>query len=150
MKKNHFTVKSQLGLAVLCLLASAMLPSPTRSQGVPVFEITPVESSVKFDVEASVAIKGIFDKWDATLTFTSPEVSAGVLDIKIQAGSVDTGSGMTKRLVRARQALISSSTVTPKISGHPKENSNESRFCNHEQERNSDQKPDIHWRIVAC
>lgn len=49
---------------------------------------------MKFDVEASVAIKGIFDKWDATLTFTSPEVETGVLDIKIQAASVDTGSGM--------------------------------------------------------
>ena len=35
-----------------------------------------------------------FDKWDATLTFTSPDVSSGVLDIKIQADSVDTGSGM--------------------------------------------------------
>jgi polyisoprenoid-binding protein YceI len=45
-------------------------------------------------VEASVAIKGTFDKWDATLTFTSPDLSTGVLDIKIQAASVDTGSGM--------------------------------------------------------
>jgi len=49
---------------------------------------------MKFDVEASVAIIGKFDKWDATLTFTSPELSTGVFDIKIQAGSVDTGSGM--------------------------------------------------------
>jgi polyisoprenoid-binding protein YceI len=49
---------------------------------------------MKFDVEASVAIKGTFDKWDATLTFTSPDVTTGVLDIKIQAASVDTGSGM--------------------------------------------------------
>jgi polyisoprenoid-binding protein YceI len=57
-------------------------------------EITPVESSVMFDVEASVAIKGTFDKWDASLTFTSPELSTGVLEIKIQAASVDTGSGM--------------------------------------------------------
>jgi len=53
-----------------------------------------VESAIKFDVEASVAIKGTFDKWDATLTFTSPDVTTGVLDIKIQADSVDTGSGM--------------------------------------------------------
>jgi polyisoprenoid-binding protein YceI len=45
-------------------------------------------------VEASVAIAGTFDKWDATLTFTSTDVSTGVLDIKIQAASVDTGSGM--------------------------------------------------------
>jgi hypothetical protein len=41
-----------------------------RAQG-PVYEITPVESTVKFDVEASVAIKGVFDKWEATQTFTS-------------------------------------------------------------------------------
>jgi len=61
---------------------------------VPVFKITPVQSSIKFDVEASVAIKGVFDKWDATLTFTSPDATTGVLDIKIQADSVDTGSGM--------------------------------------------------------
>ena len=37
---------------------------------------------------------GTFDKWDATLTFTSPDVTTGVLDIKIQADSVNTGSGM--------------------------------------------------------
>ena len=80
-------------LTILCLVASAVLPSVSRAQA-PVFEITPVESSIKFDVEASVAIKGTFDKWDATLTFTSPDVSTGVLDIKIQADSVDTGSGM--------------------------------------------------------
>src|SRR5882762_7387801 len=70
------------------------VPQPSDTQGVPVFKITPTDSSVKFDVEASVAIKGTFDKWDATLTFTSPDVSTGVLDIKIQADSVDTGSGM--------------------------------------------------------
>ena len=39
-------------------------------------------------------IKGVFDKWDATLTFTSTDPATGVLDIKIQADSVDTGSGM--------------------------------------------------------
>jgi len=80
-------------LTVICLLASAVLPSVSRAQA-PVFEITPVESSIKFNVEASVAIKGSFDKWDATLTFTSPDLSTGVLEIKIQAATVDTGSGM--------------------------------------------------------
>lgn len=64
------------------------------AEDVPVFKITPVESSVTFEVDASVEIKGKFDKWDAALTFTSPDVSTGVLDIKIQADSVDTGSGM--------------------------------------------------------
>ena len=67
---------------------------PQDTQAIPVFKITPLESKIKFDVEASVAIAGVFDKWDATLTFTSTDVSSGVLDIKIQADSVDTGSGM--------------------------------------------------------
>jgi polyisoprenoid-binding protein YceI len=80
-------------LTILFLFASVAFPSASRAQA-PVFEITPVESSIKFDVEASVAIKGKFDKWDATLTFTSPELSTAVLDIKIQAATVDTGSGM--------------------------------------------------------
>ena len=80
-------------LVALFILASAVLPSLSQEQ-VPVFVITPVESKVKFDVEASVAIEGTFDKWDATLTFTSTDVSTGVLDIKIHADSVDTGSGM--------------------------------------------------------
>ena len=64
------------------------------TQAIPVFKITPLESKITFDVEASVAIAGTFDKWDATLTFTSTDVTSGVLDIKIQADSVDTGSGM--------------------------------------------------------
>jgi len=82
-----------MGAATLCLIASAVLPSGSRAQA-PVFEITPIRSSIKFNVEASVAIEGTFDKWDATLTFTSPDLSTGVLEIKIQAASVDTGSGM--------------------------------------------------------
>jgi polyisoprenoid-binding protein YceI len=67
---------------------------PQDAEAIPVFKITPAESKIKFDVEASVSIVGTFDKWDAALTFTSPDVSTGVLDLKIQADSVDTGSGM--------------------------------------------------------
>jgi polyisoprenoid-binding protein YceI len=80
-------------LAIFCLLVSAVFPSLSRAQA-PVFEITPVESSIKFDVKASMDIAGKFDKWDASLTFTSPDETTGVLEIKIQADSVDTGSGM--------------------------------------------------------
>jgi len=79
-------------LAVLCLVASAALSSRSLAQA-PVYEITPVESKIQFNVKASVAIAGVFDKWDATLNFTSPDVTTGVLDIKIQAASVETGSG---------------------------------------------------------
>ena len=84
-------------LTFLSLLASILFPTVTRAQaptGVPVFEITPIESKIKFDVEASVAIEGTFKKWDATLTFTSTNAESATLDIKIQADSVDTGSGM--------------------------------------------------------
>ena len=80
--------------AVLCLLVSAMLPSVSRAQDPPVFTITPKESDVKFFVKASVAIDGKFNKWDATLTFPSTNAESGVLDIKIYADSVNTGSGM--------------------------------------------------------
>lgn len=78
---------------VLCLLAVALLPSLSRAQA-PVFEITPIDSKITFFVKASVALEGTFEKWDSTLVFTSPDASTGVLSIKIQAASVNTGSGM--------------------------------------------------------
>ncbi len=82
-------------LALLPLLAASALLSPPAQAQAPVFAISqPPQSIVKFSVKASVAIEGTFDKWDATLTFTSPDVTSGVLDIKIQAASVNTGSGM--------------------------------------------------------
>ena len=77
-------------------LVASFLLVPTLAQApadVPVFKITPVQSTIKFAVKASVAIEGVFDQWDATLTFTSDHVEDGVLDVKIQAASVDTGSG---------------------------------------------------------
>jgi polyisoprenoid-binding protein YceI len=80
-------------VAVFSLFVSALLPSLAQAQG-PVFTITPVESTVQFSVKASVAIEGKFDKWDATLTFPSTDVTTGVLELKIQADSVNTGSGM--------------------------------------------------------
>ncbi len=79
--------------ASFALLLIAAFPSPSRADA-PVFEITPVHSWIKFDVKASVNITGKFDKWDATLVFTSPDETTGVLEIAIQASSVDTGSGM--------------------------------------------------------
>jgi polyisoprenoid-binding protein YceI len=80
-------------LPLLYLLTVALLPSLSRAQA-PVFAIATEESSVKFYVKASVSLVGTFNKWDASLTFTTPDVTTGVLDIKIQADSVSTGSGM--------------------------------------------------------
>jgi polyisoprenoid-binding protein YceI len=64
------------------------------SGDIPVIQFTKEGSTVRFAVKASVSIGGTFDKWDATLTYPSTDVEAGVLDIKIQADSVNTGSGM--------------------------------------------------------
>jgi polyisoprenoid-binding protein YceI len=61
---------------------------------VPVIQITKEGSSVRFAVKASVSIEGTFDKWEATITYPSRDVETGVLDIKIQADSVNTGSSM--------------------------------------------------------
>jgi polyisoprenoid-binding protein YceI len=63
-------------IAVLSLLACALVTPLSRAQA-PVFVITPEQSTIKFYVKSSVDIEGHFDKWDATLTFTSPKVSTG-------------------------------------------------------------------------
>jgi len=80
-------------LTTLLLLGSAALSSASPADA-PVYEISQAESAITFNVKASVAIAGKFEKWDASLAFTSPELSTAVLDIKIQAASVNTGSGM--------------------------------------------------------
>ena len=80
-------------ITTLCLWVLALAVPGARAQA-PVFVIDHGSSTVKFSVSASVPIAGTFDKWDATVTMTSPELSTAVLDIKIQADSVNTGSGM--------------------------------------------------------
>lgn len=100
MKREKFT-RSNLAMAVLCLLASALFPSLTQGQ-VPVFVVEQEGSAVHFSVKASVAIDGKFDKWEATLTFPSTDGTTGVLDIKIHADSVNTGSGMKDDKLRSK------------------------------------------------
>jgi polyisoprenoid-binding protein YceI len=87
---------------VLCLLASVVLPSVSRAQKVPVFAISRADSSIAFAVKASVSIQGTFDQWQATLTFTSPDVTTGILVVKIQAASVDTGSGFKNGKLKSK------------------------------------------------
>ena len=91
--------KSNLALQVvlLCIGGLVLLLPRIRAQApteVPVFKVTPVKSTIKFAVKASVPIEGTFEKWDATFTVTSTAAESGVLDVKIQAASVNTGSGM--------------------------------------------------------
>jgi polyisoprenoid-binding protein YceI len=88
-------------LTALCLLVFCALPSASRDQ-IPVYEVTPVESTIKFGVESSVPIKGTFDKWNASMTFSSADVRSGVLIIEIQADSVNTGSGMKNSKLKGK------------------------------------------------
>jgi polyisoprenoid-binding protein YceI len=88
-------------LACVPFLASALIGSLSIAQ-VPVFTISPQQTSIKFFVKASVALAGNFDKWDASLKFGSTDVTTGVLDIEIQAASVNSGSGMKDDKLRSK------------------------------------------------
>jgi polyisoprenoid-binding protein YceI len=92
-----FKFAKAVRVSIIALLASFFLSPLAAAQapgGVPVFEITPVQSTIKFSVAASVSIVGAFNKWDASLTFSSPDVTTAAVDVEIQADSVDTGSAV--------------------------------------------------------
>ena len=92
----------RIPLTIFCLVASTLLPSAARAEA-PVFKVSPEDSSVTFFVQASVSIKGTFDKWDASFTFTSTDPLTGVLNLKIQADSVNTGSGMKDGKLKSKE-----------------------------------------------
>src|SRR5882724_11824735 len=91
----------KLRMAVLWLVVLCIFPSANRAQ-VPVYEVTPVESSIKFGVDSSVPIKGTFDKWNASMKFSSTDVRSGVLEIEIQADSVNTGNGLKNNKLKSK------------------------------------------------
>jgi polyisoprenoid-binding protein YceI len=86
---------------VLSVFVILLFSSVTQAQG-PIVKITPEDSTIRFSVKASVSIDGTFDKWDATLTFPSTDPTTGVLDVKIQAASVDTGSGFKNDKLKSK------------------------------------------------
>jgi polyisoprenoid-binding protein YceI len=95
--------KGKATLVALFIGVMGLAASVSWAQDVPVFVITPEDSSIKFFVKASVALTGNFEKWDATLTFPSTDVTTGVLDVKIQAASVNTGSGMKDGKLKSKE-----------------------------------------------
>src|ERR1700751_1522128 len=100
--------RSRLSALIRYVLASAaclmaFLASPPGSYAqVPTYEVTPTESSIKFGVESSVSLKGIFVKWDANIKFSSSDVRSAVLDIEIEAESVNTGSHMKDNKLKGK------------------------------------------------
>ena len=85
-----------------CIAFLGLAAASTPAQGVPVFQIIKADSSIRFNVKASVPIEGDFQKTDASLTFTSPDLSTAVLDVKIQSASVNTGSGMKDSKLKSK------------------------------------------------
>jgi polyisoprenoid-binding protein YceI len=97
------------------LLALMVVPSVSLAEA-PRFTIVPAGSSVTFRLKASIPLQGRFDKWTTSLTFTSPDVSTGVLDIKIDADSVDAGSGTKNKALKGRTVFDAKNN--PVISFH--------------------------------
>jgi polyisoprenoid-binding protein YceI len=101
-KANLARVRThKLPMAILWLVMFCTLPSAIRAQA-PVYEVTPVESTIKFGVDSSIPIKGTFDKWTASIKFSSRDVRSAVLDIEIQADSVNTGSGLKNNKLKGK------------------------------------------------
>ena len=94
----------RMRLPAICLIASALLCLPSRAQ-VPVFHVTPVQSSVRFNVRSSKPIDGNFDKWNATLTFTSRDPTSATLDVEIQAASVHSAGGRNDDKLKSTEFL---------------------------------------------
>ncbi len=87
--------------AAVCLIAILASPQPSSAQ-VPTYEVTPEESTIKFGVDSSVSIKGVFEKWNTRITFSSREVKSAAIDIEIEADSVNTGSRMKDNKLKSK------------------------------------------------
>ena len=88
-------------MAILWLVVSCIFPLESRAQ-VPTYEVTPEASSIKFGVDSSVSIKGTFEKWNASIKFSSRDVRSAFLDLEIEAGSVNTGSHMKDNKLKGK------------------------------------------------
>ena len=84
-----------------CLLGILVLPQPSSAQ-VPTYEVMPDESTIKFGVDSSVSIKGVFEKWNTRITFSSRDVKSAAIDIEIEADSVNTGSRMKDNKLKSK------------------------------------------------
>ena len=118
MSRNRLAAKilprvrtGKLTEAVLCLGVFCTLPSLSHAQ-VLVYDVTPIESTIKFGVDSSVPIKGTFDKWTASMKFSSSDVRSGVLEIEIQADSVNTGSGLKNSKLKGKDFFNATDSPT--------------------------------------
>src|SRR6202008_4323817 len=80
-ERSRLSALIRYGLASAACLMTLLLSPPGSYAQVPTYEVTPTESSIKFGVDSSVSIKGIFEQWNANIKFSSRDVRDVVLDI---------------------------------------------------------------------
>ncbi len=95
------TAAQRAQLALLYFAAVGTIAAPCQAQTAPVFAIPTQGSSAKFFVSASVPVSGTFDRWNAGLTCASTDAASCVMSIQIDAGSVNTGSGLKDRKLKS-------------------------------------------------
>ena len=100
-RSRRSTLIRYLLASAACMIAF-LASTPGGYAQMPTYEVTPAESSIKFGVESSVSIKGIFEKWNASIEFSSTDVRSAVLDIEIEADSVNTGSHMKDNKLKGK------------------------------------------------
>jgi polyisoprenoid-binding protein YceI len=92
-------------LPVICfVVASALLCLPSQAQ-VPVFQVTPIQSSIRFNMKSSRPLAGNFDKWNATLTFASRDPTSAVFQVEIQTASVHSRDSKNDDELKGRGLL---------------------------------------------
>jgi len=101
-ERNRLSTLIRYVLASAACLMAFLASARASYAQVPTYEVTPTESSIKFGVESSVSIEGIFEKWDANIKFSSSDVRSAVLDIEIEADSVNTGSHMKDNKLKGK------------------------------------------------
>jgi polyisoprenoid-binding protein YceI len=101
-ERSHPSTRVRYVLASMtCLMAVLGSPRASFAQ-VPTYEITPEESTIKFGVDSSVSIKGVFEKWKARVTFSSRDLRSAAIDIEIEADSVNTGNHMKDNKLKSK------------------------------------------------
>jgi polyisoprenoid-binding protein YceI len=105
MRKPRWLALGVLAILVFSSAAQAQSSNQSQSSTVPSFTVTPVKSRVSFYVKSSVKLEGTFEKWDATLVFASTDASTGVLDLKIQADSVNSGSKSEDEMLKGEHCF---------------------------------------------
>ena len=92
-------------LPVICLfLASTMLCLPSQAQ-VPVFQVTPIQSSIRVNTASSSPLTGNFDKWNASLTFASRDPTSAALQVEIQTASVHSRNSKNDDELKSKDLL---------------------------------------------